>query len=168
MTNPTPEERAARLLKAAWAPMTARAALIAKLEAATEGNRELDAEIWWTTMGGEEKKSRDPTGYVSETVARKGRYFGVFYNSAETPPDKFDDAPRFTTSIDAALTLKRTHDIGWRGLSLKRTHDIGWRGLLESALVMLPKLHAPTVRLTQDMLACVICSIALKAQEQKP
>ena len=152
MTNPTPEERAARLLKAAWAPMTDRAALIAKLEAATEGSRELDCIIAVhpaTPSFGVNKGAR-------VEVLLDASCFGISSPDGERDcadylPKTNADAlgiPYFTTSIDAALTL---------------SSPLGWRGLLESALALLPKLH-PEGPLTKDMLACVICSIALKEQ----
>lgn len=113
--------------------MTDRAALIAKLEAATGGSRELSDEILrfrgWTSRGSPAVLWFAP----NKQSWKKGR------------PDP-------TRSIDDALALHRLT-------------DLGWRGLLESAIIVLPQLH-PEGPLTQDMLACVVCSIALKAQEQ--
>lgn len=79
--------------------------LIAKLEAATEGSRELDAEIWWKTMPPDLRASFDPTGYMARTFEQTGKYFGHFFDSRNMPMDKADFAPPFTTSLDAALTL---------------------------------------------------------------
>lgn len=72
--------------------------LIAKLEAATGPERELDAAIYWAQFG---KTSRPVADAESETP------FSDFYKRSEAngmPP--FDMAvPRYTASIEAAMSL---------------------------------------------------------------
>jgi len=81
------------------------AEIIAKLEAATEGSRELSVAIWWALMSADERKAHDPTSYMAETFASKGRYVGIFVDTSQRPSDRTDFAPDYTTSLDAALTL---------------------------------------------------------------
>ena len=72
--------------------MTALAELIARLEAATERSRELDAEIWAHLNG--------------FTGAIKGRWVGGRWSWSVGSVGVWDDElPHYTTSIDAALTL---------------------------------------------------------------
>jgi hypothetical protein len=65
--------------------------LIARLEAAAEGSRELDADIFEVAGGELYKRARvlaaEPCGAPDDTVAKAARGY----------------APRYTTSIDAAL-----------------------------------------------------------------
>lgn len=73
--------------------------LIARLEAATEGSRELDGDIWLAT---------DPE--AAQGVMTSGVAFGDRTWSAEDDRKMCLDrlrrnAPRFTTSLDAAVTL---------------------------------------------------------------
>ena len=91
-------------------------ALIAKLEAATEGSRELNGEIWW----------------VVDRRAAEVTYRNAALGNPIAIPDKMPGglgrlvvtqyAPHYTTSIDAALTLvpdgldeeiKRARHRGW-------------------------------------------------------
>lgn len=45
--------------------------LIARLEAADCGSRELDAEIWWTTLSADARALIDPSGYMGKAFARE-------------------------------------------------------------------------------------------------
>lgn len=83
--------------------------LIAKLEQASEGSRELDAAIW-ETQGYVRKKSKTwhiPTTpekiYVDTWRTPSGKEIAPFYEDEGVTPD--DIPPHFTTSLDAALTL---------------------------------------------------------------
>ena len=72
--------------------------LIARLEAATEGSRELDAEIWCHL---ESSWKHEGNGIISRTrdySDKTGRRTGGCYESLPCPT-------RYTTSLDAALTL---------------------------------------------------------------
>lgn len=73
--------------------------LIAELEAATEGSRELDAEIWWDV-----KPSQARTTYWNGATGKPHPLIdlprsGLGYHGVCV------SAPHYTTSLDAALTL---------------------------------------------------------------
>ena len=77
--------------------MTDLSPLIAKLEAATEGSRELDAEIWlFVTPGATRKQS----SYI-----HKATQIRCFIDETRQADGHLIIVPHYTTSIDAALTL---------------------------------------------------------------
>ena len=127
--------------------MTALAELIAKLEAATERSRELDAEIWAHLNG--------------FTGAIKGRWVGGRWSWSVGSVGVWDDElPHYTTSIDAALTLVPE---GWHWTiegpdPLKRVSPY--------ALLGLPGLREADGRAATPALA--LCIAALRAREAQP
>lgn len=72
--------------------------LIERLEQASESSRELDAWIF-CAVGHPDKKPERNFFYKSREE------WGVFVTNAPKPGITFHDAPHYTTSIDAALTL---------------------------------------------------------------
>ena len=71
--------------------------LIQRLEQATEGSRELDAEIWFLDAAkadGPVKEGAEDYGGIERTNWMKGS-IGIWD----------DQLPHYTTSVDAALTL---------------------------------------------------------------
>lgn len=142
------------------------AGIIERLEAASGPGRELDARIWWIQMSPGYRQMFDATGYISKVVEREwnsGNIFGLFYCSSDAPPDRFDSAPKYTSSIDAALSLVPE---GWL-LSLEQDHCRGsstgfkWRCDLNhtclDALDGKPFSAAPLA----------ICATALRARSHK-
>ena len=87
--------------------MTPYADLLARLEAATEGSRELDAIIWVEIVQGQPPIGNYATGIANADLA------------AQDEGKEFCAVPRFTESLDAALTLVPE---GWH-LDL---HDWTW------------------------------------------
>jgi hypothetical protein len=85
--------------------MTDRAALIARITAATEPSRELDAEI---ALAFGWLKQPDPSGFVD------------FYWTRRNGSGDFAEPPGFTISIDSALTLVKP-GIRW-ALSMWEDH----------------------------------------------
>ena len=84
--------------------MTALAALIAKLEAATEGSRELDARVHVAIIDPE--VITDPGGYRGERPVVKKRASAIFDDKWDwTDIAELISASRYTTSLDVALTL---------------------------------------------------------------
>ena len=122
--------------------------LIEKLEAATEGSRELDAEIW---------HAANPTKYERVAGQQSGLYprgFNPEMKAQWLARRMADKAPHYTTSLDAALTLKpEGHRIRlWE-------HHTGSFGcdLFKGDGGFLWKAHAPS-------LALALCIAALKAR----
>ena len=81
--------------------------LIAELERATEGSRDLDARIY-CMLNERIVHSRLPIGYTMKDLGNKHRNMGLavsqFIHSDRGP------SPHYTTSLDAALTLVQE---GW-------------------------------------------------------
>lgn len=80
--------------------------LIAELEAATEGSRESDAEIWWDV-----KPSQARTAYWNGAIGKPHPLIdlprsGLGYHGVCV------STPHYTTSLDAALTLV-PEECGW-------------------------------------------------------
>lgn len=79
--------------------------LIAKLESASEGSRELDAEIWWhigkPTFA--EKPNRDPEWWAANPHLDPDATWGLPVPLLEIIEQKL--GPHYTTSLDSALTL---------------------------------------------------------------
>lgn len=77
--------------------------LIARLEAATEGSRELDAEVHTAVNDGWIRHPKCPSGIVisdaGSEAANRARAETPYIFSNRRP------APHYTTSLDAALTL---------------------------------------------------------------
>ena len=88
--------------------MTALAALIAKLEAATEGSRELDAEIRFHVADDMNRCNFDEGSYHGDCDEPGcGGWLGL-HDERRSYPQRWQDderLPRYTTSLDAALTL---------------------------------------------------------------
>ena len=105
--------------------MTNNTALVERIEAASEGSRELEAEIA-LAIGGDLRKGGHGFWYGEFDGRREsieGRPDGVEYDEQtgkKLPPEKPPltdfayrlDVPRYTTSIDAALTLV-PESCGW-------------------------------------------------------
>ena len=92
--------------------------LIKKLEQATEGSRELDAEIWWQT----------------NRRAAERAYWNGALGTPTALPDEMPTtglgalavkigAPHYTTSVDAAMTLVSE---GWIVLGFQQDHSRHW------------------------------------------
>jgi hypothetical protein len=67
--------------------------LIVRLEAAHEGSRELDWWIWWRAKANVPEDAIPPSKEYREGSIAQG------------------DTPRYTTSIDSALTLTGSYDV---------------------------------------------------------
>lgn len=72
--------------------------LIARLEAATGPSRELDAVVFCAAVHPEHKPARN-------FFYKNRDEWGIFISNHPRPGLTFHDAPRYTASIDAALTL---------------------------------------------------------------
>lgn len=119
--------------------------IIKRLEAATEGSRELDARIG--AVVSDYERTRQPTS--SESVEP-----GHFWEGKA--PESLQHAPHYTTSIDAALTLV-PEGYRWR----LWYHHTGYCGadIFPDKGGILSKVHdAPTA-------ALALCIAALKARE---
>ena len=77
--------------------MTSLTSLIERIEAATGGDRELDAEIWLACTPG---ATRDKWSYVHRATGRE-----CTVDETRNATDRLIIVPSYTTSIDAALTL---------------------------------------------------------------
>jgi hypothetical protein len=77
--------------------MTSLTSLIERIEAATEGSRELDGDIWLASTPG---ATRDKWSYIHKAT---GRECTVDETRDET--GRLIIVPSYSTSIDAALTL---------------------------------------------------------------
>jgi len=77
--------------------MSDLSSLIERIEAATGGDRELDAEIWLTCTPG---ATRDKWSYVHKATGRE-----CTVDETRDATDRLIIVPSYTTSIDAALTL---------------------------------------------------------------
>ena len=77
--------------------MTSLTSLIERIEAATEGSRELDGDIWLASTPG---ATRDKWSYIHKAT---GRECTVDETRDET--GRLIIVPEYSTSIDAALTL---------------------------------------------------------------
>lgn len=77
--------------------MTSLTSLIERIEAATEGSRELDGDIWLASTPG---AMRDKWSYIHKAT---GRECTVDETRDET--GRLIIVPEYSTSIDAALTL---------------------------------------------------------------
>jgi len=125
--------------------------LIAKLEAATAGSRELDEELWVHLQD-------DPTEYVR--FIRKDT--GQFHRWQHEETGVFVNAPKYTTSLDAALTLV-PEGYSWHLSTTSRDVFDAW--CMPWMDVDNPKLDKPWVPHFTPALA--ICITALKAREMK-
>lgn len=77
--------------------MTSLTSLIERIEAATEGSRELDAEIWLACTPG---ATRNKWSYVHKATGRE-----CTADETRDATGRFIIVPSFTASIEAALTL---------------------------------------------------------------
>ena len=77
--------------------MTSLTSLIERIEAATGGERELDAEIWLACTPG---ATRDKWSYIHKATGRE-----CTVDETRDATDRLIIVPSYTTSIDAALTL---------------------------------------------------------------
>ena len=127
--------------------------LIARLEAATEGSRELDAEIWWFAHG---PLPRFAESLEEAIVAAKvGRIAG----------SKHARVLRYTTSIDAALTLVPT---GWYTMHAGQNPMSGtwyWGIGCNAGLIDESAHDADSDHQTKSG-ALALCIAALKAQTE--
>lgn len=71
--------------------------LIERIEAATGGERELDAEIWLACTPG---ATRDKWSYIHKATGRE-----CTVDETRDATDRLIIVPEYTTSIDAVLTL---------------------------------------------------------------
>ena len=77
--------------------MTSITSLIERIEAATGGDRELDAEIWLACTPG---ATRNKWSYVHKATGRE-----CTVDETRDATGRFITVPSFTASIEAALTL---------------------------------------------------------------
>ena len=77
--------------------MSDLSSLIERIEAATAGDRELDAEIWLACTPG---ATRDKWSYIHKATGRE-----CTVDETRDATDRLIIVPSYTTSIDAALTL---------------------------------------------------------------
>lgn len=103
--------------------------LIAELERAEEGSRELDASIFCAVKFPGHKPERN-------FFYKNRDEWGVFVSNQPKPGMTFHDAPHYTTSVDAALTLVPE---GWLVASISQYAK---RGEPRSGVIMIRKEHA--------------------------
>ena len=130
--------------------MTALAELIARLEAATEGSRELDAEI-----------GAHPA--TPSCGVRKGAAKERVVEAADTHDPPLVNLPHYTTSIDAALTLV-PEGMEWALSNHGQTgaEQLCWAGVFGSPFIGSEcDSHAATPVLA-------LCIAALRAREAQP
>lgn len=84
--------------------MSDLSSLIERIEAATGGDRELDAEIWLACTSG---ATRDKWSYIHKATGRE-----CTVDETRDATRRLIIVPEYTTSIDAALTLL-PEDCGW-------------------------------------------------------
>ncbi len=77
--------------------MTSLTSLIERIEAATGGDRELDAEIWLACTPG---ATRDKWSYIHKATGRE-----CTVDETRDVTDRLIIVPSFTASLDAVLTL---------------------------------------------------------------
>ena len=80
--------------------------LIERIEAATGGERELDAEIWLACTPG---ATRDKWSYIHKATGRE-----CTVDETRDATDRLIIVPSYTSSLDAALTLL-PEGLWWRG-----------------------------------------------------
>lgn len=114
---------------------TPQAALIERLQALTEPDRECDLELWWWCKASHSWLCPMDSDYKAHNL-------------------KMDDAPRYTASLDAALTLVPD---GMDEEIKRARHRKGWRVNL-----WLPEHVGYSADATS--LAITICIAALKAR----
>lgn len=120
-----------------------------RLEQAEAGSRELDAEIALASgMYVREKRGRDRQEWFYPTSGG--------YRKSTSPYAAFDGLPRYTTSIDAALSLVPE---GWAGL-------VPLRGGPNEGVWLWPegKTINRGIRLSAATPALTICAAALRAK----
>lgn len=137
--------------------------LTARLEAATEGSRELDVEIaleWLHVESSEEAYVRRTNRH--DTEARPGDYWLVQRSGRQLKA-----APHYTTSLDAALTLVPE---GWRVYGMGQGASANYDRWFVELVTVKPHL-APTstwkraAALTPALALCIAALKALQAQE---
>lgn len=77
--------------------MTSFTSLIERIEAATEGSRELDAGVWLACTPG---ATRDKWSYIHKATGRE-----CTVDETRDVTDRLIIVPSFTASLDAVLTL---------------------------------------------------------------
>lgn len=136
--------------------MTTTDTLIARLESAAEGSRELDFGIAQAIGLARAHPETDRSEWAEALIDGKWTYLGA---EGQWKLDWW--LPLYTTSIDAALTLVPE---GWRVNTLAQ-HENGWACLLYRgewnepgrAVMASPVLATP---------ALAICAAALKARQR--
>lgn len=123
--------------------------LIAELEAATEGSRELDGRIWW----------------LVDRASANRMYWNAATGKPQPLPNEIPDglgkfavqnlAPRYSDSLDAALTLVPE---GWHIQMTGKQGSSGWGICLTSGQLREKIGLAPTPSLT-------LCIAALRARQ---
>ena len=128
------------------------AALVARCEAATEADRQLDADISVTIYGGEIVWKQSVTGeaWPHRRYASKAHIGG--FGRAPVEP--------VTASLDAAVTLVPE---GWRW-------EVHWQSESRSAALVQPfgQVHWATLRqASADTPALALCAAALRARMEE-
>ena len=99
--------------------MSDHSELIARLEAASEGTRELDAEIWMLQGFFRElsEKWQIPTSpkptFVETWRTPGGRELSPFFEDGGIWDDRADVPPHYTTSLDAKLPGENIVEMTW-------------------------------------------------------
>lgn len=121
--------------------------LIDRIEAAEKGSRELDLDLWWQC-----KANR---GSANEPMPEDYRQSNL----------RMDDAPRYTTSLDAAMTLV----VEGAGICLDRywiaeVDDPVWLASIQTGGIPGNPRQVFEVR-DRPTPALAICAAALKARQ---
>lgn len=131
--------------------------VIAKLEAATEGSRELDFRIQCAAA-----PSNDlPMGHTSASLLVSAERIGDWSGAC-----RLSDCPLYTTSIDAALTLvPKPYEFLVRAGAKKGDADGDRRPF---ANCMHPRSDGPMYGANAATPALALCIAALRARSQTP
>lgn len=108
--------------------MTPLSDLLARVEAATGGDRELDGEMWVTLMW--TRENTDPCFYE---LLDEGRWREALHSVQPNWRER-DWVPRYTSSLDAALGLvERMLPGSYSGLQQNRGENVpAWSGYVDS------------------------------------
>lgn len=134
--------------------MTTLSNLIARLEAAKEGSRELDAWIFCSVEHPDKKPEHN-------LFYKNREEWGVFVSNAPSPGMTFHDAPHYTTSLDAALTLVPD------GMCWRYDSALGWAQIFDLGRSPIEVADSGDAELTSYHAPLALCIAALKAREAR-